>query len=352
MTEIEFCFYKEGDEEQILALFHQIFPKIPRQKEEWLWEYKNNPFGSPIIALAKDKGRVIAQEALFLVPMKYKENYLLGAQSVDTMTDPAYRGKGIFKKLVLMTLEEGRKRGISLFYGFPNRNSYHGYVERLGWSDIGRVQRYIRVLNFPHALRARLPNPTLASVLGTMAVPISSLYFRGQSRRDPSFSLDKVTYFDSVIDSFLAPISESFPIMVHRQSDYLNWRYLAHPTESYRAFYIKEGDEIRGFAVLHLIRSQYLLGSIGEFFVQDWDEDLALIFITSLGDYMRAEGVDIIATWTLPHLKMTGVLKRAGFRLRSEHQHLIAISPNGDISQEELARLENWYISSGDYDMF
>jgi GNAT superfamily N-acetyltransferase len=139
--ELEFGLYAPGDEEQILTLFHQNFPKIPRQKADWQWEYEHNPFGAPIIALAKEGAKVVAQEAFYCVPMKAGEQRVAGAQSIDTMTDAAYRGQGIFKRLALMTLEIGKERQLSLFYGFPNKNSYNGYVNRFGWTDVGRIPR-------------------------------------------------------------------------------------------------------------------------------------------------------------------------------------------------------------------
>ena len=57
----------------------------------------------------------------------------LAAQSADTMTHPGFRFKGMFVELSNLTFELCRKLGIRLIFGFPNQNSYHGAVHKLGW---------------------------------------------------------------------------------------------------------------------------------------------------------------------------------------------------------------------------
>src|ERR1051326_7301695 len=52
----------------------------------------------------------------------------LSAQAVDAITLPHYRYKGIFLDLVNRTVDLCRSHGISLIFGFPNQNSFHGLV--------------------------------------------------------------------------------------------------------------------------------------------------------------------------------------------------------------------------------
>jgi hypothetical protein len=352
MEEIEFGLYKKGEEEQILSLFHSVFPKIPRNFSEWQWEYERGPFAPPIIALAHHEHRVIGQEALFFVPMKCGSREFLGAQSVDTMTDLKFRGKGIFKKLAFLTLEEGERRKAPLFYGFPNRNSYEAYVKKLGWQDVGRIHRYIKVLDLSSALKARLKNPLLCSILGKTATPLLGLYFWGTGKKDQRFRLEKVERFDSTYDNFWKSLRDRFPIMVDRTSQYMNWRYLEHPSGEYQAYFLKQEARIAGVAVIRLVQLQYPLGSIGEFFVEGWNEATARVFLTMLLELFKFQKAAIVASWFVPHSPYISAFKKLGFRLRSKHQSVIAISPDGSLEKSELSRFDNWYITSGDYDMF
>jgi hypothetical protein len=67
------------------------------------------------------------------------EKTILAAQSADTMTHPQHRYKDMFVELSKMTFELCRELGILLIFGFPNQNSYHGAVKRLGWKMTGSM---------------------------------------------------------------------------------------------------------------------------------------------------------------------------------------------------------------------
>jgi hypothetical protein len=57
----------------------------------------------------------------------------LAAQSADTMTHPGFRFKGMFVELSNLTFALCKQLRIRLIFGFPNQNSYHGAVNKLGW---------------------------------------------------------------------------------------------------------------------------------------------------------------------------------------------------------------------------
>jgi len=58
---------------------------------------------------------------------------MLAAQSADTMTDPQHRYKGMFVDLSNLTFKLCRELSIHLIFGYPNQNSYHGAIHKLGW---------------------------------------------------------------------------------------------------------------------------------------------------------------------------------------------------------------------------
>lgn len=68
---------------------------------------------------------------------------VLAAQSADTMTHPMYRYKGMFVELSNRTFDLCRELGILLIFGFPNQNSYHGAVNKLGWKMTGTMTCFV-----------------------------------------------------------------------------------------------------------------------------------------------------------------------------------------------------------------
>ena len=76
---------------------------------------------------------------------RIRDETFLAAQSADTMTHPSHRKKGLFTQLAKMTYELARHEGIQFIFGFPNQNSYGGFV-RLEWRFLVRPMQLF-VLN-------------------------------------------------------------------------------------------------------------------------------------------------------------------------------------------------------------
>jgi hypothetical protein len=75
--------------------------------------------------------------------IEYKGNFYLAAQSGDTMTHSNHKGKGLFIKLAIETFNYCKENGIHLVFGFPNENSFPGFIKRLGWSHFDDLTPYL-----------------------------------------------------------------------------------------------------------------------------------------------------------------------------------------------------------------
>src|SRR6266496_1337813 len=74
--------------------------------------------------------------------IQYNEKIILAAQAADAMTLSQYRYKGFFVELARKTFDLGKEAGIQLVFGFPNQNSYHGLVHKLGWKMTEYMERF------------------------------------------------------------------------------------------------------------------------------------------------------------------------------------------------------------------
>ncbi len=79
--------------------------------------------------------------------IQYENKTILAAQSADTMTHPQHRYKGMFVDLSNKTFDLCRDLGILLIFGFPNQNSYHGAINRLGWKMTGAMNCFTIPVN-------------------------------------------------------------------------------------------------------------------------------------------------------------------------------------------------------------
>lgn len=96
------------------------------------------------------EGTPVAHYGVIPCFIQYKTDIMLAAQSADTMTHPKYRYKGMFVDLSNKTFDLCRELGIRLIFGFPNQNSYHGAVNKLGWKITESMACFIiRVKGLP-----------------------------------------------------------------------------------------------------------------------------------------------------------------------------------------------------------
>ncbi len=83
-----------------------------------------------------------AYYGVFPIKVRYFNELILAAQSGDTMTHPNHRGKGLFITLAKMTYELAKNNSVEFIFGFPNENSYGGFIKKLNWTVYANINNY------------------------------------------------------------------------------------------------------------------------------------------------------------------------------------------------------------------
>lgn len=101
--------------------------------------------------LAYDQeNQAAAYYGVFPCYINYNGRQVLSAQSGDTMTHPAHQGKGLFTRLARLTYDLAKELKVQFIFGFPNANSYPGFIKKLNWKDKGAMEQYtIQVPTIP-----------------------------------------------------------------------------------------------------------------------------------------------------------------------------------------------------------
>lgn len=95
-------------------------------KDYYSAKFENNVYGPSLISVVYVDGHPAGTDVMWRNDVAGIKAY----QTVDTCVLEQYRGMGLFKKTTRWELEQlGRD---TLVYGFPNVNSYPGYV-KMGW---------------------------------------------------------------------------------------------------------------------------------------------------------------------------------------------------------------------------
>jgi hypothetical protein len=118
---------------------------------------------------------------------------VLIAQSADTLTHPDHQRKGLFVRLAQMTYELAKAEGINFIFGFPNENSYPGFVNKLKWSHPCNLQKFefkVPMLPFSHLFRN---NRYLRSVYQAW-VSFILIFFKKEKSGFPNPNVSELNY--------------------------------------------------------------------------------------------------------------------------------------------------------------
>ena len=191
------------------------------------WKYARNPHGEMVGFEALDGSTPVAFYCV--IPQVYSvDGGQVGVfQSVDTMTDPAYQGRGLFVQLATLTYNEISRidPGCTLV-GIAGETSLPGFVRRLGW-------RHIHDIRLLFAERRLVSLRQLASRRRKIeAAPASEVAELGEY-------LDHRRQITAQIGLHLSP-------------EFLDWRVLSHPEIDYRLAVLRDRDGVQGFCVYSL----------------------------------------------------------------------------------------------------
>lgn len=330
-----------------LALFSSCFEKnsTARNADVLEWQYLRNPTGRLFVDFATDPdGRVAAIYATLPVRMRVAGSIRLGVQSVDTITDTEFRGRGLFLKLAATTYERATAHGATVVYGFPNGNSAHGFFKRLDWTSLDPVPFLIRPLRAAYVLE-RLKLQGLAHLVPN--VPLVRPRIRRREVGEP------ISRFDERFDEFWSETARNAGVAVERDAAYMNWR-LQKPGERYVNRGIFEGDRLVAF-VSYTVKSKHG-GSIG--YVMEalcrsgHHRRLRTLLRHALHD-MADAGADVALAWCLSHSTSYSSYLRSGFlpfpeRMRPIELHFGARELVADA--ENCRQRGSWYLSYLDSD--
>ena len=102
----------------------------------------NNPYGQSLVTVAYLNDEPIGADAM----MRNDVNGLVAFETIDTCVSEKCRGKRVFSTITKKEIDEIKsKHNDAIIYGFPNGNSFPGYV-KMGWNVL---RLYPSVFLFP-----------------------------------------------------------------------------------------------------------------------------------------------------------------------------------------------------------
>ena len=308
----------EDDRAAILALLTKSlgWQDDPRYAALFEWKHDQNPFGPSPMWVALDGDRVVALRVFMRWQFRRGDEILRAVRAVDTATDPAYQGKGLFTALTMHGLDALREDGVDFVFNTPNSQSLPGYL-KMGWQEVGKVPASFR-LRGPRSVattaRARVP-ADLWSLPLDIGVPFSEWLDGNMPENDEA-----------------TPSHEPREIVTDRTEAFLAWRY-GTPLLGYRAVTSDGGALVVRGRQRGAARELVVADAVG--FPSDRADSKA-------AEALSASGFDHVLRCGGPDAKHGFVPLPGGGPILTFRSLNLAAKPP----------LANWHLSMGDVELF
>jgi len=324
-----------------------------RLEAKYVKYYENNPLGPPSVFLARDNesGSLVGMTALFPTSLWIAGEPVPAGIGGDFAVDEGHRGLGPAVPLQRATVPACAERGLRCAYGSPNSSS-EPIVGRVGYADVGRLSRFLKLLSARPLVDRYVHRPRLAALAAGVAGPFVSLLSRERLHRRPrGLSVEQPELFDDRFASLWELARRQLGVTSERNADLLNWRYEkkgpAAAPGNYPIFALVEGDEVAGYAVYRTdddTRIVYDLLCRPERPVVD------ALLAEFIRDARRQKAAAIDLGYVGPPNLLTERLRAFGFVQRTAHNGLLVYVDSEAPAGVDLANADSWYFMSGDTD--
>jgi hypothetical protein len=319
--------------------------------------YEQNPLGPPCFFLARDERSqaFVGMAAAFPARLRVVGEVVPAAISGDFAVDDGHRGFGPSVALQRAVVSALGETGLRCAYGYPNEYA-EPIIKRVGYVDLGRLSRFVKVLRSRVVLDTYVRSPGLARPLAAVSRvavdPVLSVLSRERlHRRRHGFRVEQPEGFDDRFSDVWETTWRQHAITTERTPDLLNWKYERGGGRGgiYTIFaLVGGGDRVAAYVVYRVRNGIRHLVDIA--FVPS-----RVVVDALLSEFIldaRKHGVPAI---TLLHLGSANLLTRRlrtfGFFRRMEESGVRVYVPGDSRLDRQLVEAANWYFLTGDADV-
>ncbi|MEM8609723.1 MAG: GNAT family N-acetyltransferase [Myxococcota bacterium] len=323
------CFVRNGTERRLDAL---------------RWQYFENPADVLLVDFAEAEDRLASIYAVQPMNVRVDGARGLGVQSVDTLVDSDFRGRGLFTKMAEALYGRASQRGARFVYGFPNAHSAAGFFNKLGWVSLDPVPFLMRPLRTGY-FTGRLSG---LKWLPGLPVPVRA------PRLSERLAIVELEELGPAVEALWLRFSRGIRVAVDRDAHYLAWR-LRKPGERYHCLGLMQEGELAAFCAFTTVnkhggRIGYVLELLHD---PERPHDGALLLRDCLRRMAR-DRADVVLAWGFDHSPNAGAYRATGFfplpeRLRPIELHF-GVRALDSTAEDVLADRRGWYISYCDSD--
>jgi hypothetical protein len=187
------------------------------------------------------------------------------------------------------------------------------------------------------------------------------LAFRTRIKLDMNIKIKEIFSFDSIYEEFWGKYKTYHKIILNRTTNYMNWRYFEVPQRNYRVFMASNGEKPVSYIIIRTSVSKGIkTGLIADFMLErsNMGEAGGYSLLVEAEKIFTQEKVSIIGCLMKKNTEQAKILKKMGFIICPSillpqpvpfvlKDHL----QQGDSSLSQMFKIDDWFLTLGDYDV-
>ena len=334
------------------ALFNACFTK-DLSKRDIAWRYDENPHGVSVTLLAREEESGEAVSGYACNPRLAVADGVEATigQTGDVMTHPERRKLGVFSHLDRAAMSLTAEAGWPCVFGLPNWRSAHIF-EQLGWEVIGSVREWSMPMRLDMGAALRRKRVARFAML---RLPFERLKARmGHKRLQGTlqrFDVRPLVGFPEEVKELSRRVEARYGFMVHRDADYLTWRFQRGRSRLHRSFGVYDHEGVfRGYVVVQLPRDGELHGFVVDLLAEGEARAAAIGAGLAALDKCNAS---IVHATAVDGSAWADELRSSGFSPAADRNQMkIILHPHQSDHPVTIAarNTARWYFTDGDRD--
>jgi hypothetical protein len=354
--------YNSGDEHQIVQLLRLVFKDWPKLDingtplEYWKWKYLDNPYNKILIVLAKNEEQIVGCHHDVPVKININKELYDCTYTADLAVDHNYRKLGISTGMREYKEKNVKINELLSYFVTSNQKLIKSFSRQFKKLPC-EIKNYFYITDLNEHFNR---NSMKASFIIKALIKIFKAWNRiKKSKLKNDIEKVKVTEvrkFDSSINDFFSKINGDYDLIIHRNSEYLNWRY-SDDRAGNHCVYIATGKDgsVLGYIVLifNSYNANYPVGFITEIITLNKRTDVADILVKKAKKFFFDNGVNLINFLIPAKHPYEGLMRRHGFIYSRININLFYQQFRGP-ELSELLKTNNpeIFFSWGDLDTF
>ena len=347
---IEVVTYEASHQAMVYDFIAHAWPHRNKevQSRRWEWMYVDSARRlqtQPMVWLAKDQEKIVGHMGVQFMKLKLPNHELLTGWFVDTMVLEDYRTTGLGAQ-ILLRAEEDMPMALSLGQTAEARKM----LESLGWKKVCPLRIHVFMNNPYRVLRGKFP-PGIDRLAATYFGWNSSRKRALQASRNQLIPTRRIERFGETHDALWNRMRQDVSCLAVRDSDFLNWKYLDQPDQTYDCWEVLQNERIIGILVTkteseskaYPYRRLHWVDLVCDLSAKTLDSVIGACIAKS-----QEQGVDAISIH-MTNKRIEEKLVQHGFVQRPETRYLYA--SRGLVESHPNFAHQEWMVTLGDSDI-